>query len=391
MPETIEVNENNNSVRSNTSANGIFWTAIVILVLLLALSMVILSIQLYSFATIDERVLSIKSNTDASFDVFSLQYENASGEITVIGTEGEKVIAPGTDIEYTIRLRNTDNVAIDYEILPTANFRSEYKIPIVVRVIGPDETYVVGDAKTWIPIEELNDVKDTATLRKGESVEYIFQWKWPYESEDDEYDTYLGNIVYEENIGVIVEFDVYSTANTTLDDNGGLLGNVYGNTSLILIFTILLLIAIIILLVYKFIKKCNKDNEPIPVVFPAPQQEAEIEIAPVPVCEPHIEPEVKQSKKSFVGKMSFVNIDTLEQYFNDGDTVSLQKLKAMGLIPANTKQMKVLARYTGEFNKALTVETQGISAEARVAIVKAGGKVIITDGGTDTPDNKGKR
>ena len=46
--------------------------------------------------------------------------------------------------------------------------------------------------------------------------------------------------------------------------------------------------------------------------------------------EPHIEPEVKQSKKAFVGKMSFVNIDTLDQYFNDGDTVSLEKLKAMG-------------------------------------------------------------
>ncbi len=391
MPKTIEVNENNNSVRSNTSANGAFWTAIAILILLLVLSTVILSIQLYSFATIDERVLSIKSNTDDHFDIFSMQYENASGEVTVIGTEGEKVIAPGTDIEYTIRLRNTDNVAIDYEILPTANFHSEYKIPIVVRVIGPDETYVVGDAKTWIPIEELNDVKDTATLRKGESVEYIFQWKWPYESEDDEYDTYLGNIVYEENIGVIVSFDVYATANTTLDDNDGLLGNVYGNTSFILIFTVLLLIAIIILLIYKFIKKRNKDKGPTPVIIPAPQQEVEIEIAPAPVCEPHIEPEVKQSKKAFVGKMSFVNIDTLDQYFNDGDTVSLEKLKAMGLIPANVKQMKVLARYTGEFSKVLTVETQGISAEARVAIVKAGGKVIITDGGTDTPDNKGKR
>jgi ribosomal protein L15 len=109
------------------------------------------------------------------------------------------------------------------------------------------------------------------------------------------------------------------------------------------------------------------------------------------VCEPHIEPEVKQSKKAFVGKMSFVNIDTLDQYFNDGDTVSLEKLKAMGLIPANVKQMTVLARYTGEFSKVLTVETQGISAEARVAIVKAGGKVIITDGGTDTAENKGKQ
>lgn len=391
MPETIEINETNNSVRSNTSANVAFWTAIAILILLLVLSTVILSIQLYSFATIDERVLSIKSNTDARFDVFSLQYENASGEITVIGTEGEKIIAPGTDVEYAVRLRNADKVALDYEILPTAKFYSEYKIPVYVRIIGPDETYVAGDAKNWILIEDLNDIRTTTTLKKGESVEYIFQWKWPYESGDDGYDTFLGDNVYEENIGVIVSFDVYATANTTLDDNDGLFGNVYGNTSFILIFTVLLLIAIIILLIYKFIKKRNKDKGPTPVTIPAPQQEVEIEIAPAPVCEPHIEPEVKQSKKAFVGKMSFVNINTLDQYFNDGDTVSLEKLKAMGLIPANVKQMKVLARYTGEFSKVLTVETQGISAEARVAIVKAGGKVIITDGGTDTAENKGKQ
>ena len=260
MPETIEINETNNSVRSNTSANGAFWTAIAILILLLVLSTVILLIQLYSFATIDERVLSIKSNTDARFDVFSLQYENASGEITVIGTEGEKIIAPGTDVEYAVRLRNADKVALDYEPLPTAKFYSEYKIPVYVRIIGPDETYVAGDAKNWILIEDLNDTRTTATLKKGESVEYIFQWKWPYESGDDGYDTFLGDNVYEENIGVIVSFDVYATANTTLDDNDGLFGNVYGNTTFLWIFVILLFIAIVILLVYKFGRRHSQEE-----------------------------------------------------------------------------------------------------------------------------------
>lgn len=256
--ENIEMNEQQN--RQGASGYS-FWTAIVILILLLIFSMVVLSTQLYSFAMIDERVLSIKSNAESHFNVFSLKYHNASGEVTVIGTDGEKVIAPGTEIEYTVRLRNADKVALNYEILPQAIFHSEHTIPVLVRVIGPDETYIAGDATSWILLEELNGTSARATLAKGEAVEYVFQWKWPYESGNDEYDAFLGNQVHEEEIGVTISFESYAEANTTLEDNDGAFGNVFGNTTFILIFVILLLVSIILLFVYKFSKKKNQEDE----------------------------------------------------------------------------------------------------------------------------------
>ena len=261
MPKTAEIENMNNGGRSNTSANKVFWTAVAILVLLFIFSTVMLSIRLYDFAMAAERVLSIKSNTDSHFDIFSMQYENATGEVTVIGAEGEKVSAPGTDVEYTIRLRKNDKVALDYEVLPIAEFTSNHEIPIQVRVLGPQD-YLAGDAKTWIPFEELNGSSDKATLKKGESVEYVFQWRWPFESGDDAHDTFLGDNVFAETIGVMVSFDVYATANTALSDNGGLLGRVYGDTSFYFIFSIILLIAIIILVVYKLAKKRNNRPDP---------------------------------------------------------------------------------------------------------------------------------
>ena len=78
--------------------------------------------------------------------------------------------------------------------------------------------------------------------------------------------------------------------------------------------------------------------------------------------------------------MAYINIDTLVEHFEDGDTVSLAILKRKGLLPVNTKQMKVLARNGALLDKALIVETQGISAEARRMIVSAGGRVVITKG-----------
>ena len=43
-------------------------------------------------------------------------------------------------------------------------------------------------------------------------------------------------------------------------------------------------------------------------------------------------------------KKSIVNIDTLSQSFENGDTVTLDALKEKGIIPQNADYVKVLAR-----------------------------------------------
>lgn len=73
------------------------------------------------------------------------------------------------------------------------------------------------------------------------------------------------------------------------------------------------------------------------------------------------------------GKKDIVNVDTLSQNFNAGDTITLEALKAKKLVPANSKQVKLLAR--GELNKVLHVELQDYSIEAVKMIVATGGTV----------------
>ena len=73
------------------------------------------------------------------------------------------------------------------------------------------------------------------------------------------------------------------------------------------------------------------------------------------------------------GKKGIVNVDTLSGNFDEGDVVTLDKLKEKKLIPANVGQVKLLAR--GTLNKVLHVELQDFSLEAVKMVVATGGTV----------------
>ena len=76
-------------------------------------------------------------------------------------------------------------------------------------------------------------------------------------------------------------------------------------------------------------------------------------------------------------KVAIVNVDTLSEYFNDGETVGLAEMKErIPVISGKATYVKVLAR--GTLNKALTVEADDFSADAVRMIVLTGGKVIRT-------------
>ena len=354
-----------------------FWVAIALIVILLLASIVVLSIQIVEYAQADSRAVALKTNMSENIDVFSIYYENEQGDITVKGNNGEKVIAPGTDVSYTIRVRNADRFALDYFFEPRLVFTSAYELPLLVRIIDPDDNYILGSASEWATLEELNGVSHKGMLERSESAEYVFQWMWPYEGDSDAFDTSLGNS--ELNIGLSVSFEIGASANTEISANGGLVpSGMAKNIGLLL--AAIVLAAALALLILSVIKRERMVPipEPEPVVIPEPEPEPEPEPVPVPTVVPAMIP--MPVKESFYGKMEYINIDTLVEHFEDGDTVSLAILKRKGLLPANTKQMKVLARNGSLLDKALIVETQGISAEARRMIESAGGRVVITKG-----------
>ena len=128
--------------KSIFGVGGTFWVAMVILFILLILSLIVLGIRLGQYIHVDNREVMLKSNMDTELDIFSVIYRNDLGEITVEGMDGEKVIAPGTDVDYTVRLRNKDTIAIDYtlivqvELLATEKPLSDYEIPLLYRLQG---------------------------------------------------------------------------------------------------------------------------------------------------------------------------------------------------------------------------------------------------------------
>ncbi len=75
-------------------------------------------------------------------------------------------------------------------------------------------------------------------------------------------------------------------------------------------------------------------------------------------------------------KTGIINVDILEQYFNDGETVTLDEIKKRIQGYKKVTYIKVLAR--GTLDKKLTVEADDYSIEAVKMILLTGGKVIRT-------------
>ena len=83
----------------------------------------------------------------------------------------------------------------------------------------------------------------------------------------------------------------------------------------------------------------------------------------------------KSEGKTDKTKQGIINIDTLGQYFDSGDVVTLDEIKKrIKGFNKKTTYIKVLAR--GTLSKALTVEADSFSLQAVKMIVLTGGKVI---------------
>jgi large subunit ribosomal protein L15 len=72
-----------------------------------------------------------------------------------------------------------------------------------------------------------------------------------------------------------------------------------------------------------------------------------------------------------------VNLDIIEKKYADGETVSLETLKAKGLIKKRDTDVKILSR--GDLTKKLTFKTVKISTVTKEKIEKAGGSVVTEE------------
>jgi len=72
------------------------------------------------------------------------------------------------------------------------------------------------------------------------------------------------------------------------------------------------------------------------------------------------------------------NLDELNIRFNDGETVSIESLKAKKMLRNRDNLVKILG--DGELTKRLVISVGNLSANAKEKIVKAGGEIKLEEG-----------
>ena len=170
--------------------------------------------------------------TETEVEIFHVRYDgNGNMTYTVESSSGDKVLAPGTGSEYRFTLENTGEMPLDYIMTFECWMEgSDSFIPVEARLLGGG-AYLLGSGDEWTPVEEINDVTEEQTLRRGAGREYTFQWQWPFERSDEEggvgyhdaEDTVLGNAAVNRDISLHIRIRTVaeiSEAPEVIDDPG---------------------------------------------------------------------------------------------------------------------------------------------------------------------------
>lgn len=216
MSTELLENEEQTETKRKKSRGTLLWVVLVIILFLFLLTTIVLGSRLYDLATRDQYTVDLgMGELDGSIELFRIEYENESGEITVQGTNGENVVAPGTTVSYDIRLRNNDEVVIDFVMLPTVSFLTGDAVPVEFKIMDDYGNYILGDADTWASSDDMNGLEHRGSIHPGEVFTYHVSWQWVFEVSDnqDAYDTYLGNRNGEIRPGVWVGIETEAAAN----------------------------------------------------------------------------------------------------------------------------------------------------------------------------------
>lgn len=246
------------------------WLLILLLivVILFLLSTILLGSKLYELTSQDQYTVDLGLGADGEIELFRIEYANESGEITVQGANGENVVAPGTTVNYHIRLRNKDDVAVEFIMEPTVDFLTKDIVPIQFKVMDTYGNYLLGDEETWVGYEDLNALAHKGVVQPGEVFTYYVSWQWLFEvdQEQDAYDTYLGSQDGSTLPGVRVGVQTHASAQPAVQKTPShmahLLGEGFGCCWCCYLVWILLLVCLLMLIwVWRLRRKLSKREE----------------------------------------------------------------------------------------------------------------------------------
>ena len=197
---------------------------------------------------------------ETNVEIFSIQYDNKSGETTVRSKNGAKVLAPGTGGTYKFALENTGNVSLDYTLEMDAWFSdTEYPIPVVVSVTGQAGEYLLGSEGEMVDVLRLQEVQQSGTIAAGNIMPYVLNWEWPFEL-DDEYDTMLGNMAVEQDISLTIQIRTTATYSADPDAPGGD-NPATGDTAEVGFYAILMVVSLAGILAILLLRNKEKEYE----------------------------------------------------------------------------------------------------------------------------------
>ena len=129
--------------------------------------------------------------------------DNTSGwfELIPVDIFGDEKIAPGTEGEHDVSVKNTSNYEMKYEL---SVYTSEGYIPLEYRVKVKDE-YVLGSEQEWLRVTALEGARRSqGSIPSGGKLDLTIEWRWPFESGGDELDTQIGASASQEKLYVTV-------------------------------------------------------------------------------------------------------------------------------------------------------------------------------------------
>ena len=136
MSTELLENEEQTETKRKKSRGTLLWVLLVIILFLFLLTTVVLGSRLYDLATRDQYTVDLgMGDLDGSIELFRIEYENESGEITVQGLNADNVVAPGTTVSYDLRLRNNDDEVIDFLMTPTVEFLTGDDVPVEFKIV----------------------------------------------------------------------------------------------------------------------------------------------------------------------------------------------------------------------------------------------------------------
>ena len=197
---------------------------------------------------------------DTQIEIFRTFYENENGEVTVQSSNGDRIIAPGTENSYTFKLKNTGRYAIDYNVdMESFLGAVATDIPIEVRISRFDGEWLVGSADEYVNLNDFHAV-DSGTVAAGNYIYYTLDWRWPFES-DDVVDTSLGDLTLEQEFSFSIELHTEATLNGDPEADGGLRPPQTGDENMTVLWAAVAVTSLVIIFLLLAARKNDEEEQ----------------------------------------------------------------------------------------------------------------------------------